>query len=103
MRHHLPTVGRANTPGVASHVADWTLIYLPIVALGAFVMVRVLLTLPRPFNLVLAAGLASYTVGLALEMSLILGDELASFSRWREAVQMLVEENSEMLGSTLVG
>jgi hypothetical protein len=88
---------------VASHVADWTLVYLPAVALGAFVMVHVLVALPRPYSLLVAAGLGSYVVGLGLEMSLVVTDDLASQGRWRETAEVLVEENSELLGSALIG
>ncbi len=88
---------------VAQHVADWTLVYLPVLAVGAIIVLKVVVTLPRPFSIVLAAGLAAYAVGLGLEASLTLADEeLAAQSRWREAAQILVEENSELLGTTLI-
>ncbi len=88
---------------VAPHVADWTLVYLPVLAVGAFIVLKVVLTLPRPFSIVLAAGLVAYAVGLGLEASLILSDEkLATSGQWEEAARVLMEENSELLGSTLV-
>lgn len=76
-------------------VSVWPLAYLPILVVGAWIVVRCLADLRRPLALVAGTGLALYVVVLATELAAISADR-------RGAAQVLIEENAEFLGTTLI-
>lgn len=87
---------------VTGTVADWTVVYLPVLVLGAWVVLRVVRELPRGLGALLALGLAAFAVGVATEMSLLSGDDGATAAP-APAVSVLLEENAEFVGTLLTG
>jgi hypothetical protein len=81
--------------GSEERVSVWPLVYLPVLALGAVVLVRCMRDLSRPQRLMVGIGLALYAVAIAAETAAISVET-------RGSEEVLVEENAEMLGTSLV-
>jgi len=81
--------------GSEERVSVWPLVYLPVLALGAAVLVRCMRDLSRPQRLVVGIGLALYAVAIASETAAISVET-------RGSVEVVIEENAEMLGTSLV-
>ena len=80
--------------GAADSVADWPLVYLPLMVAGATVIVLAARDLPRPRAVMAGAGLVLFGGVLVVEL----------ISVWTGAtlVATLVEENAEVLGEVLI-
>jgi len=73
----------------------WPLVYLPVLLLGAWVIVSCLADLPRRRALAAGAGLGLYAISVGAEL-------VAINPSLRGSVEVLIEENAEFLGATLI-
>jgi hypothetical protein len=76
--------------GGADEVSVWPVAYAPFVILGVWLLIKAVRDLPRPLAAIGLAGLISYVLVLAVELSALLGGDAATIA---------VEENLELLGS----
>lgn len=81
--------------GGRDRVSVWPLVYMPVLVVGAVVLVRCLRDLPRVPRLMVAVGLALYCVTVGAELTAIVGD-------LRGAKEVLVEEDAEAVGAALI-
>jgi hypothetical protein len=81
--------------GGREKVSVWPLVYMPVLVVGVAVLVRCLRDLHGPPRTMVAAGLGLYCVTVAAELTAISGD-------LRGPAEVLIEENAEALGATLI-
>jgi hypothetical protein len=76
--------------GGPDEVSVWPIVYAPFAILGVWLLIKAVRDLPRPLAVIGIAGLCSYVLVLAVELSALLGGDAATIA---------VEENLELLGS----